>query len=152
MKKNERRPLVRSLLATAALATSMLIVAPSPAHAACSGHFQPGATLTVAGQPVRIPALEIEVCQSGPTTTLVPAVDVITSSYGSCSTNCYAVVLRQSPSSPYENVTVRVLADGEGVDETKFVYVGGSTSFCVLGAGFPAPPVSGCFISFDPDF
>lgn len=143
---------VKGLLATAALATTMLVAAPTPAHAACNGHFQPGATLTVGGVPVRIPAVDVEVCQLGPTTSAAPMPEVISGPYGSCTTNCYAVILRANPCcGGVTTVSVRVELDGAGVDREVVELNHNNSYFCAVGVGFPAPPVSGCFVSFDPD-
>jgi hypothetical protein len=141
------------LIATAALALGMVAVGASPAFATCAGHFQPGATLTVGGNPVRIPAIDVQVCHVGPTTSMVPVPEVITNPAGTCSTNCFAIVLRSSPISPNTTASVRLELDGTGVDRSQVIPVpGGAMNFCVIGVGFPDPPVSNCFISFDPDF
>ncbi|HEX2196702.1 MAG TPA: hypothetical protein VHJ76_07225 [Actinomycetota bacterium] len=143
---------VRCLLAAGALATTMVVAAPTPAHAACTGHFQPGGTLTVAGQPVRIPAVDVAVCQSGSTTSALPTAEVINGPSGSCTTNCFALLLVTNPCCGDTEASVRVELDGSGVDQELVHLDNEDSSFCVVGVGFPAPPVSGCFVSFDPDF
>jgi hypothetical protein len=151
MRTPSRRTKVRSLLAAGVVAGSILVVAP-PAHATCAGHFQPGGTLTVGGNPVRIPTIDVEVCHVGPTTSIAPMPEAITGPSGACFSNCFALGLRADPTRPATDVTVRAELDGAGVDRQVLHLTHDDSFVCLVGVGFPAPPVSGCFISFDPDF
>lgn len=151
----KRRFTLRGLMACGVVMATLVPAAPASATTVCRGHSQPGITITVAGVPVRIPAIDVNVCVDTATpTSLIPVIDVVTGPQpGSpCQTNCFAIVVRTFPDNPSTTVTLTVLLDGVGVSEPITIPVpGGPGGLCVIGAGFPDPPIFNCLIRIDPD-
>jgi hypothetical protein len=129
----------------------MIVFSPTPALAdVCTGRSQPGITVTVAGQPVRIPGIEVEVCRDIGTATVTPTPSVVTSGYP-CDSACLAIVIDWGSSSADQNVTVSYSIDGSGTSRTIDLPISNASDPCIFGVGFPSPPVGGCLISVDPD-
>ena len=151
MLKSQRRPVLRSLISCAAVATSTIVFSPTPAHAdICTGHSQPGITITVAGRPVRIPEMEVEICRDIGTATLTPTPRVYTSGYP-CESACAAIVIDWGYSSADQTVTVTYSDDESSSSHTFRIPISNASDLCVFGVGFPSPPVDGCLIEVDPD-
>lgn len=150
-----RARVVRGLVACGLAAATLVPAAPASATTVCRGHSQPGITITVAGVPVRIPAINVNVCVDTATpTSLIPVIDIVTGPQAGspCQTNCFAIVVRTFPDNPNTTVNVTVLLDGVGVSEPITVPIpGGPTGLCIIGAGFPDPPIFNCLIRVDPD-
>lgn len=145
----------RAVLVCGVLAASLLPAAPAGAVDVCRTHSQPGFTVTVGPQQVRIPAVSVSVCVDGPdAASLVPGVFVVTGPVAgsTCTTNCFAVFADFNPSQPGTTVSVSVTLDGNGVSQTKTLPVpGGNTRVCLFAIGFPDPPIAGCLVRVDPD-
>lgn len=152
-----RRKLSTAICSVAVAAALLVPATPANAVVTCVAHFQPGITVTVAGVPVRIPAVDVSVCVDRALAgEYLPTPNVVTGPVvggPNCQTNCYAIWFSTgSASHPNTTVTVRVELDGTGVNRTVTVPLpGGLNSFCVFGVGFPDPPVGNCLISIDPD-
>ncbi|HEV2757343.1 MAG TPA: hypothetical protein VG318_16380 [Actinomycetota bacterium] len=153
MGKTTRRPVVRSLFACGVIASSMLVLGPSPAQAdICTRREQPGLTVTVAGAPVRVPSIYVEVCRDISTGPLAPMPEVVTSG-SACHTGCLAILLRYEYADAGQNVSVTYELDGDGSSRTVWLPIAGSSGgeSCVFGVGVPSPPASNCLVSIDPD-
>jgi hypothetical protein len=148
-----RRRALRRLVACGAVVASLVPAAPAGAIETCQGISRPGVTITVAGQPVRIPAIEVTVCVDTPTpVTLVPQLIVQTQpTVGSpCVSECLAIGLLFNPDQPATTVTVTVRLDGAGPSETITIPHPG-TFLCLVSGGEPEPMVPNCLILLDPD-
>lgn len=146
---------LRVIVAGGLTAALLVPAAPASATSVCRGHSQPGITITVAGIPIRIPAIVVNVCVDTATpTSLVPIVDLVTGPQAGspCQTNCFALQLRTSPDRPDTVVSVTVTLDGTGVSRTITLPVpGGPGGLCLVSAGFPDPPIFNCLVRVDPD-
>jgi hypothetical protein len=152
----QRRGAVRWLVACGMVATTLAPAAPASATTVCRGHSQPGITVTVFGIPVRIPAINVNVCVDTATpTSLVPVVDVVTGPQAGspCQTSCLAVIVRTFPDRANTTVTVTALVDGVGVSNqpVNLPVPGPPGGLCVIGMGFPDPPIANCLVVVDPD-
>lgn len=149
----KRRFALRGLIACGVVAASLVPAAPASAVETCQGISRPGVTVTVAGQPVRIPAIDVTVCvDTADPVSLVPTLIVQTQpTVGSpCVSECLTIGLLLSPSQPASTVTVTVKLDGQGPSETITIPHPG-TFVCLVSGGEPSPMVPNCLILIDPD-
>ncbi|MDQ3957049.1 MAG: hypothetical protein M3273_01875 [Actinomycetota bacterium] len=152
MSRTRRRPVIRSAVACAALTAGLLTAAPQAASAAtCQSRSQPGITVSVGSQSVRIPAVYVEVCVEA-NVDPVPIPNVRTSGWP-CESGCLAIMLDWGGSQPNSGVTVTYSIDGSGdtINGTVPFTGGWGGEFCYFGVGFPSPPAGGCFVNIDPD-
>lgn len=147
----------QAVVAVSLVAGAIVGVGATPAAADdCTGHSQPGITVGVGDETVRIPAVVVAICRNTEDSTWPPDPIVVTEGPG-CTSGCLAVVLDHGghPSSwnPGWSGTITVTLDGAGVDETIVIpgtqFVGGQR--CYFGVGFPSPPRTECFVRIDPD-
>lgn len=144
---------VGALTATAAVVAVLVPATPAAAIETCQGISRPGVTITVAGNPVRIPAVEVTVCVDTPTPmSLLPQLFVQTQpTAGSpCVSECLTIGLLFNPDQPATTVTVTVKADGAGPSRTTTIPHPG-TFVCLVSGGEPQAMHPNCLILIDPD-
>lgn len=140
---------------TAVVLVAVLGVAPqASAEVQCTTIYEvPGATVTVAGNPVRVPQQRLRLCTRDTTdpAALIPSLEVDTREAQGCVGTCFALTLHHGNSFSGEVVLVHDLEYEETEYSVFIPQVLSAGQPCLFGYGSPNPPVWGCLVSVAPD-